>query len=199
MKLIVLDMMKYSFIIFLLYVSFSFSQTKDEKEERIQKSNFPQKAQNYFYGVSKKVKHLKYYREIDGKKTSYEVKFKYKRLHYSIEFDPSGQLEDIEIIIEKKNIPKSVLFNISEYFETHYTKTRLLKIQKQYINTTKMKDENFILLIVKNPFDRNSHYEIIAETKTSTTRELNEFTFNEHGKFENSRKVIFSSYEHALY
>lgn len=191
--------MKYSFFICLLWFSFSFSQTKDEKEERIPLSEFPKVAQNYFNNFSDKVKYLKFYRETDGNKKSFEAKFKIHQLYYSAEFDTLGKLEDIEIVIKKRHIPQEVFTKIMTFFDANYKKTRLLKIQKQHVNYTDVNDKTFIQHIIDNPNDRHTNFEIIAETKTDKLRELSEFTFDKNGNFKNSRKVTSSSYEHALY
>lgn len=191
--------MKFSVLLFLMCVSFSFSQSKDEREERIPISEFPEVAQHYFDNFSDKVKYLKFYRETDGDKQSFEAKFKIKKLYYSIEFDTLGKLEDIEIVIKEKHIPKNTYSNVSEYFESKFKKVRFLKIQKQYVNYTNYSDKAFIQHIVEHPNDKHTHFEIIAETKTDETHQLREFIFNKDGKFESSRKVTSSSYEHALY
>jgi hypothetical protein len=47
-------------------------------------------------------KRVKFYKESDGDKISFEAKFKYKKQHFSVEFFASGVLEDIEILINKK-------------------------------------------------------------------------------------------------
>jgi hypothetical protein len=198
MRLIVLDMKKYSFLLF-LWISFSFSQVKNEKEDRIHASEFPEKTSTYFNTISQDVKYLKYYKETDGSKKSYEVKFKYRREHYSVEFDTLGNLEDIEVVIKKKHIPKEIKTVIWRYFENNFKKTTLVKVQKQYVNTTKNTDKQFIRHILEKPFNKHTHFEIIAEIKTKRIHELREFTFDRNGKFEKSRLVTTSSYEHALY
>ncbi|TBN03345.1 hypothetical protein EYD45_10080 [Hyunsoonleella flava] len=191
--------MKYSVFIFFFWISLSFAQAKNEKEERIPLSEFPKIAQNYFNSFSHKVKYLKFYRETDGEKQSFEAKFKIKKLYYSVEFDTEGKLEDVEIVIKEKYIPKSTFSEISGYFDANYRKTRLLKIQKQYVNYTNRSDKAFLQHIVEHPNDRHTHFEIIAEIKTDDLHELREFTFDKNGKFEAYRKVTSSSYEHALY
>ena len=191
-------MKKYSFLLF-LWISFSFSQVKNEKEDRIHASEFPEKTSTYFNTISQDVKYLKYYKETDGSKKSYEVKFKYRREHYSVEFDTLGNLEDIEVVIKKKHIPKEIKTVIWRYFENNFKKTTLVKVQKQYVNTTKNTDKQFIRHILEKPFNKHTHFEIIAEIKTKKTHELREFTFDRNGKFEKSRLVTTSSYEHALY
>lgn len=191
-------MKKYSFLLF-LWISFSFSQVKNEKEERIHASEFPEKTSTYFNTISQDVKYLKYCKETDGSKKSYEVKFKYRREHYSVEFDTLGNLEDIEVVIKKKHIPKEIKTVIWRYFENNFKKTTLVKVQKQYVNTTKNTDKQFIQHILEKPFNKHTHFEIIAEIKTKKIHELREFTFDRNGKFEKSRVVTTSSYEHALY
>ena len=192
-------MKKFSIIVLIFYSISCFSQVKNEKEERISPSEFPSNAKSYFSSISQDVKYLKYYHETDGDKKSFEVKFKYKKEHYSVEFDTLGQLEDIEIVIKKKHIPKKAYRVISEYFNTHYKKFTLVKIQKQFINSTKRTDKQFIQYVLDKPFNKHTHFEIIADVKTNDGHELKELTFNRHGVFEKSRKVSSSSYEHALY
>lgn len=185
----------------MLLMSFcvSFPQSKNEKEERIPASEFPEIAQGYFNIISHEVKYLKYYKETDGDKKSFEVKFKYKKEHYSAEFDTLGKLEDIEIVIKKRHIPKQIFNTISDYFNANYKRFTIVKVQKQYVNTTNKTDRQFIRHVLENPYNKHTHFEIIAEVKTPRKHELRELTFDRHGVFEKSRKVTSSSYEHALY
>jgi len=192
--------MKYSIFIFLLFVSSLFSQTKNEKEERISPSEFPKKAIVFFSNnIAENFKHLKFYKETDGLKQSFEAKFKYKKQYCSIEYDTSGILEDIEIIIKKNQIEKGIKNVILNHFESNFKKYSFVKIQKQFVNNASHSDEEFITDVLNNTSVTPSFYEIIAEVKTETSRTLKEFTFNVKGEFESSRTVTLSSYEHALY
>jgi hypothetical protein len=192
--------MKPLYIFFIVFwCSLGFSQTKNEKEERIKPSEFPEVARGYFNSISDKVKYLKYYWETDGDRQSYEAKFKYNRQYYSVEFDTIGKLEDIEILIKKKDIPKAALKNIEKYYDKHFRKVRFIKIQKQFVNTTKRTDKQFIDFILRKPNNKHTHFEIIAEIKTKKHHQLRELTFDKDGNFEKSRIITSSSYEHALY
>lgn len=191
--------MKFNILLLIFCCSVSFSQTKDEKEERIQLSDFPEIAKTYFNFISHEAKYLKFYKETDGEKQSFEAKFKVDKLHYSVEFDTLGNLEDIEIVIKKKYITKDIYKAIDNYFNSTFKKTRIIKIQKQYVNNTNKNDKQFIQNIIENPNNKHTHFEIIAEIKTKNKHELREFTFNKEGEFEKSRLVTSSSYEHALY
>lgn len=199
MKFRVLDMKTFSLFLLIFYCSFSFSQIKNEKEERIDASEFPGGLQDYFIKISNRVSHLKFFKETDGKKNSYEAKFKFKKHYYSLEFDTNGVLEDIEIVIKKKHIPKETLLIISDYFNTHYDKTQLIKIQKQYKNDTTQSDQQFMDAVLNNAFSAHSYFEIVAETKQHGERQLQELTFKNDGTFVNARLVTISSYGHVLY
>jgi hypothetical protein len=192
-------MKKFSLICLFFFCTLSFSQSKNEKEERIDASEFPKIALSYFNEISSKVKYLKYYKETDGNKKSFEAKFKLNKLHFSVEFDTLGKLEDIEIVIKQKHIPKPVFKTIMEYFNTNFDKVRFIKIQKQYVNNSKKNDQYFINYVLDSPIGKNTHFEIIAEVKIKRERFLKEFTFKNTGEFEKSRPVSSSSYEHALY
>lgn len=192
-------MMKFSFFACLFLSLLSYSQTKNEQEKRINQSEFPKIAQNYFNFIAHKTKYLKFYKETDAKKQSFEAKFKINKLHYSIEFDTLGKLEDIEVLVKKRDISKKALKQIDAYFSSNFKKCRIIKIQKQYINHSTKNDQYYIAYIIENPNNKHTHFEIIAEIKTKQKHELREFTFNRDGKFEKSRLITSSSYEHALY
>ncbi len=192
-------MKKSSLLILLFSCTLCLSQVKNEKEERISITEFPEKARTYFNTISNDVRYMKYFKETDGSKKSFEIKFKYKKAHYSVEFDTLGNLEDLEIIIKKKHIPKKICASIFQYFESNFIKATLVKVQKQYINTSQHSDQQFILHILNQTNTIPPNFEIIAEIKTEDARELREFTFDHLGKFITSRKVTTSSYEHALY
>ena len=80
----------------LFFVSFSLYCTaqksfKYEKEERIEKSVFPKNAIDFLeHTLPKKVRKVKYYKEQDSVKISYETKLKFKKQKYSIEFSEKG-------------------------------------------------------------------------------------------------------------
>lgn len=192
-------MKRFNTFMFCMFFSFCFSQNKDEYEARINLKEFPERTKSYFNFISYDAKYLKFYKEIDNEKQSFEAKFKINKLHYSVEFDTLGNLEDLEIVIKKKFISKEIFKQIDFYFNSNFKKTRIIKIQKQYVNYTDKSDKYFIQHIVKNPNNKHTHFEIIAETKTEKKHELREFTFDRNGLFQKSRLVTSSSYEHALY
>lgn len=200
MKQNVLDMMKYNFIYLIFLCCFStFSQTKNEREARINYALLPHVAKPCFIAIMSQVKSLKFYKETDGEKESYEAKFKFNKQYYSIEFSSIGVLEDIEITIKEKQIARDVLQIIQGYTNSYFDKTRFIKIQKQFVNNTTKNDEQFIQYILNNPNSLNPNFEIIAELITNKTHVIKELTFNNTGEFVTSRIVEFEDYEYVLH
>lgn len=192
-------MKKFNFLFFLMCFSICFSQNKNEKETLIGLDKLPEKAKQHFKTPSYNIKRLKFYKETDNSKQSFEAKLKVNKLHYSIEFDTIGNLEDIEIIVKEKHVTVAVMNTIKSYFNLNFEQTKIIKIQKQYTNYTKNSDSLFIQHIIKNPNKPHNQFEIIAEIKTNKKHELREFTFDRNGAFKKFRIVTPSSYDHALY
>jgi len=201
MKFIALDMKKFSSLLFisLLCCFSSVAQTKNEKETRITKDEFPKEALAILNTLPKEIKRIKYLKETDNDKESYEAKFKLNRKRYSVEFSENGILEDIEITIKKRELNKPFLEKLEHFFKTTYTKHSILKIQKQFVASSKLSSSDLLDLAVKNPMSPNTNYELIVEVKTESRREIKELTFNKDGELISQRIVVPSSYEHVLY
>ena len=173
---------------------------KYEKESRIKKEAFPQNALEFLQQhLPEKVKKVKYYKEQDSLKESYETKLKFKKQKYSIEFDKDGTLEDVEITIKPKEIPSETFEKIKNHFQNTYDAFRIKKIQRQYKNTPTIEAKK----VLKNAFSKDVNsaffYEIIAEVKTKKKRFFIEITFTKDGDFQLVRTIIQSSYDHILY
>lgn len=174
------------------------AQTKNEREERVDLSDFPEAAQQVLQQLPK-TKRLKFYKETDGNIKSFEAKFKYKKRHYSLEFSTNGSIEDIEIIVKEQELPALFKSKIDTYFNANFSKTKLIKIQKQYVYKAGDSTNDFIKAALKNQSNAVINYEIIAEITEKAKRSLREFTFNSNGQFINSRTIILPSYGHVLY
>ena len=195
--------MKYIFFLLLLCSSlFCTAQNsyKHEKEERIEKQLFPQNALELLdKTLPKKVKKVKYYKEQDSVKISYESKLKFNSKKYSIEFSEEGLLEDVEITIKQKEISSKTFEKIKKYLYSNYTSFRIKKIQRQYRNTTNTDAETMLKEAFSGTKTGTHFYEIIAEVKTKKERYFIEITFTNEGDFELLRTIIQGSYDHILY
>ena len=176
------------------------AQTKNEQEIRIEKEDFPKKALNLLEHLPENIKRIKYYKETDQDKTSFEAKLKLKRKKYSIEFDETGNLEDIEITVKSKNIDRVVLKTIETFFKSEYKKYGLLKIQNQYKKQASIDAISTLQKAIENSQEFEINLEIIAQVQTKNSKkQVMEFTFNHLGSLLESRIVEPSSYEHVLY
>ncbi|GAB5563665.1 MAG: hypothetical protein Wins2KO_07280 [Winogradskyella sp.] len=186
-------------LILLFIIQFSFSQTKNEKEERIPKELFPTRALKLINNLHTNCKRIRFYKETDGDKKSYEVKFKYQKKKYSIEFSEDGILEDIEVLIKFKNLEKVIRANIKTHFKSSYKKYKLIKVQAQYLSQNDADLDKFIEDVLNNNEAIQPNFEIIAEVRDVKKREIKEFTFNSKGEFIKDRTLEPESYEHVLY
>lgn len=195
--------MRYFYILLCLGFSLCCSAQnsyKHEKEDRIEKQLFPQDALQLLQEtLPKKVKNVKYYKEQDSVKISYETKLKHKGTKYSIEFDKKGHLEDVEVTIKQKHIPPKTFEMMKKHMYGEYTSFRIKKIQRQYRNSKNSVGKKVIKDAFSNEKDSSYYYEIIAEVKTGKKRYFIEITFTKTGDFDLVRTIIRSSYDHILY
>lgn len=189
--------MKKIVLLFLLISVSVFSQEeKAEKEESIDKTEMPGKAQQYLAeNTPNKARKIRYYFEIDGEKKSYEAKFKLKSYRYSVEFSETGNLEDIEVEVDEDDLNEQVFQKITKYFDAENDRFKIEKIQLQFLPGSEE-----ILVIYKNPLTANySNLELIVATKNSGKLEKFEMTFDAEGNFIKKRKAIRISYDYLIF
>ncbi len=175
------------------------SQNKYEREYRIKKNQFPTNALTFIEDQLKDARQIRYYRETDSAKISYEAKFKLDRLRYSVEFDEQGQLEDVEILIKEIDIPNSSMAEITQFLDSEFTKYRIRRLQQQY----PVSEHESIEQTLKNAFQNllipSIRYELIIAGKKTRGFEDFEILFNAEGKFLEMRKSLPANYDHILY
>lgn len=187
-------------LFFLILCSYgSFAQNKYEREYRIRKDQFPTDAKNLLDANISGVKRLKFYKETDSTKNSYEAKFKKDKLWYSIEFDVNGLLEDIEITIAPLDIPSDVLAQITTYFDESFKSHRVKKIQQQYLATPSEDIKTTFRNAFQNLLLPSINYEIIVSGKEDKSYVEYEVLFDAAGTFINRRKRLPPNYDHVLY
>lgn len=192
--------MKYKFFFIFLFIGCAISaQNKQEREYRILKSQFPEKALAQIQEKLEDVKRIQFYKEIDIKKSSYKIKFKKDRLWYSIEFSENGELEGIEILIKPIDIPEDVFLNITSYLKKSFTKYHIRKIQQQY-SVNHIEDAE---ITIKNAFQNlmlpSINYEFIIAAKKEKPSEQFEILFDAEGTFKSLQKSLPPNYDHVLY
>ena len=195
-------MKKASIFIIIVFIGFSFqssyAQYKYEREYRIRKSQFPTNALEFIEEKVTDAKRIKFYKETDSTKVSYEAKLKKDRLWYSIEFSDEGVLEDIEILIKTTDIPNETLSKIEAYLNSHFNKYRIKRLQQQYPART-----DALETTLRNAFQNlilpTNNYEIMVSGKKDGGYMDYEILFDADGNFRNQRKSLPPNYDHVLY
>lgn len=158
---------------------------KYKKEERIERKAFPKNALDLLdQTLPKKIKEVRYYKEQNSLKVSYEVKLKYNDQKYNLKFSEKGVLKNAGVTIKQKHITPRTLENIKKYLYNTYASFRIKEIQRQYRNTKNDTANDVIKGAFLNDKKRSYHYEIITEGKTKKKRYFIEITFTKNGDFE---------------
>lgn len=121
------------FLLFSLLVTSSISYgQKREIEKGVKEENVPQKARMWLKDAYEGKNKVKWYFQTDGEKEVYEAKLKWKKKWHSVEFLPSGEIKNIEILISIKELPQEIYDNLLQYLSENYQRHKIDRIQIQY-------------------------------------------------------------------
>jgi len=193
--------MKCNYILLLLLgiVQISFAQNKYERESRIDKEEFPRKSYSLIKNYLEDAKRIRFYQETDSTKKSFEAKFKKGRLHYSVEFNKNGFLEDVEFKIKERDIPNDTWATIMHYLEKNHAKSRVKKIQQQYSVKEGQPTEETLHNAFQNLILPEVKYELVFSSKEDKEFQEYEALFDSEGQLIRLRKSFPPSYDHVLY
>ncbi len=188
----------------LILILFSLSmavrgQVKYEREFRILREQFPKSALASVSPYLDGVKKLKFYKEIDSNRRSYELKFKKDRLHYSVEFNEQEALEDVEVIIKPVDIPDQTWSTIQEHLGTSWPKYKVRKIQQQYPREAFSSDSETFEKAFQNLILPEIRYEIVVRGKTEDGYRDFELLYDANGELLLMRESLPPNYDHVLY
>ncbi len=189
-------------VLILLFITLgaaAHSQVKYEREFRILREQFPQASlesvQPYLDGVRK----LRFYKEIDSSRRSYEIKFKKDRLHYSVEFNEQEALEDVEVIIKPVDIPEEAWTTIRKDLDSKWSKYKVRKIQQQYPREAFTSDSDTFQKAFQNLILPEIRYEIVVRGKTEDGYRDYELLYDATGDLLLMRESLPPNYDHVLY
>ncbi|NQZ75880.1 MAG: hypothetical protein HRT61_07165 [Ekhidna sp.] len=176
----------------------SFSQAgKDERESRIKKQDLPTAIISLLDPYLSKSKHIRFYKEEDGKSITFEVKLTWNKKRYSIEFDTLGVLQDVEVVIKEREIDQNTLIAIKNHLSS-FSKYRIIKIQKQY--SSKLENSRKLLdsIFSKEAAD-TIRFEVEVSVKENGNWQGYEILYSERGAMLLKRKIISRSSDFILY
>lgn len=174
------------------------AQLKYEKEFRIRKSQFPEKALLLVLENVTQAKKLKFYKEINASEISFDAKFKKDRLWYNIQFSEDGVLENITLKINSIDIPEESYKQMTDYLKNTFNTYKIKNIQQQYL--VDKKDSEILKIAFQNLITPNIKYELtIQGKKNKKNSEEFQVLFDSDGKCIASKKSLPPNYDHILY
>ena len=173
----------------------AFAQQKHEVERGVREEAVPAPALGWLDQIAPEDKVQWYFEETSGKK-SFEAKYKKNGTRYSVEFDTTGVLEDVEIIKRWGDLAPELQQELLKHFETTYRKHKIRKIQQQISG-----DEQVVRkwLLDGNAPDIVYRYEIEYYAKSENGKALWEGVFDDKGVELSKRKVILRPTDNLNY
>ena len=188
-------------VLLILYIFMSptavlLSQVKYEKEYRIHSRLVPESALAFLEQLPFQ-RSVKWYKEESLTATTYEAKTKENGQKYSIEFDSTGLIEDIEVKIKWISIRETVRASIDQSLRQDFEKYRLIKIQRQWTGSVEdlveaVKSESAGTQIIVR-------YEMVIKGKSETGWQWYEVTFSDAGDLLSRKQIILRNTDNLEY
>ena len=198
MRSIVLDMMRFSLFIVLLFLSMVCFPQHIEREHRIRKSQFPKMNIDLKFNGSMTNK-IRYYKEVDSLETTYILKFKMARLNYLLSFDDAGKLIISGFRVNEIDIPEETFQKIKAYLTDSYEKSRIKRIFQQYPATNPENDESALKNTFQNLILPSNVYKLIIIGKNDKKKNEYDLWFNADGNFIRKRQALPMNHDRILY
>jgi hypothetical protein len=173
------------------------AQDKFEREKRVKTSSVPAPARDWFSDAFESVRSPRWYQEISESGHSYEAKFKWRGHYYSVEFDPAGAIQDIEVELTFEELPTDTRQSIVDYFSSSYRSHDIKRIQIQYTGFAEdledfIDEDDVAGLTVRYEIEYTG-----ADSEAPST--YWEGLFDEAGKLIRRRKVILPPTDNLIF
>lgn len=167
---------------------------KQEREERIKLKEMPEAARQYLDSYwLKKSRRKRFYSETDGKNSSYEAKLIRDKRRFSIEFDKTGALQDIEELIDFHQIPHSARLRIDSTIVANYGKYNIYRVQRQFL--PEELTEHYATLTTES----SQNFELEVNVVENTRIQSYEMLFDTGGTLQQKRLIVRRSLDNFLY
>ncbi len=150
---------------------------KHEVETSINKSDMPSAALMFLDSTLAKANDIRYYKETDGQHVTFEVKFRLDGQEWSVEFDPSGTLEDAEWLVNMKDLSPEWRTRIRSHLDSRFTSWTATRVQLQYLTWPA-------------DLDHPTGVELIVEGQNSSEIGVFEFGFPSDDSAVSERRVL---------
>ncbi|SHN15472.1 hypothetical protein SAMN04488057_108134 [Cyclobacterium lianum] len=174
----------------------AYGQEKVEREYRVKVREVPAEAREWLDDAFEGHKRVKWFMEETSGKKSFEAKFPWKKEDYSVEFDLSGKIEDIEIQKNWQDLSEAIRNNLEVYFEANYSKWRIEKIQMQF---TGEPDDLEDMIDEEEQEQIVIRFEIEYYAEKGEGKGLWEGLFDKDGNFMNKREVMIPPVDNLFF
>lgn len=188
-------LVRYFTICFVLFIHFGLyaqENGKIEFERRVSKDQFPAQIIKELSTYLDAARRVRFYQEFDGTRYSWEVKMVYNRKVFSIEYGSDLSLLDIEVLENWRWVSPSIKEPLADYFDKHYERHRIRRVQLQFLPQPGQTPEEFIASILRDDLPQAQSYELEGEVKGIANKEFGfyEFLFDHKFQLIEKRKII---------
>lgn len=165
----------------------AYAQQKFEREIRVRPQAVPAAAEA-FVSACAGTERIRWYQEINLGFYNFEAKVKRNGRHYSIEFDSTGVLQDVEMSIRFSHLPEAVQGAVRAELAGRCSKYRITRVQFQWTGAAPALQE-----LVRNGTTGGQHterLELVFSCKTDRGPVLYEALFDALGKMENLVEIV---------
>lgn len=186
----------YGIGISLLLSASAYGQVKQEKEHRIEASEVPEPARQFIDAIGG-TPCVRWYYEQNLEDNSIEGKLMYYKKKHSIEFDTGGQLQDVEILVDFKELPENLQETIQKQLSAEFDNFKVKKTQQQYSGERSVLLE--LIKTGKTTFPYTTRYELVVKGKKDHQKNLYEITFNQQGNLLEKEEILFRNTDNLEY
>lgn len=162
-------------------------QTKVEREYRIKVADVPPVARQAVDTLLPSHR-VRWYREEGLSSSSVEAKSRWQGQPISIEFDQSGELEDVELQISWQQLPEAARTTLGQYLDQSYQRYKLIKVQQQYSGSLSAISQHLLQEEAKP--EVTIAYELVLRVKTTQRYKLMEYLVNNEGEVLRRDEII---------
>jgi hypothetical protein len=167
-------------------------EVKNEVEDSIKREEMPKNALEVLDVFWAELNDIRYYFQTDGEKETYEAKLEWRGNSYSIEFDETGRIMDVEQLIDMEMISSGAVNGINEYLQKEFRRLNIIRLQRQYISDDEeeTEGEDFIEDILEGDEDDfEIRYELEVEGRSGRQIGAFELLFDNSGYLIQRRKI----------
>lgn len=167
---------------------------KQEREERIKLKEMPEVARQYLNSYwLEQSRRKRFYYETDGENSSYEAKLIRDKRRFSIEFNKTGDLQDIEELINFDQIPDSTRLRVDSTIVANYGKYNIYRVQRQFL--PKGLSEHYTNLTSESIQNFELEVNVVEDTRVQSY----EMLFDAQGNLQQKRLIVRRSLDNFLY